>query len=126
MARNTQQRTAIRQVILEAGRPLSHQEVLERAQRLVPKLGIATVYRAVKQLLEDESIRTVEIPQEPIRFEARDIPHHHHFSCQQCGRVFDIEGCPLTARPSLPSGFALKGHEVILYGLCADCNGAPA
>jgi len=48
MVRNTQQGNAIRQMLKKAGRPLSAQEVHSMAQKKVPGLGIATVYRNLK------------------------------------------------------------------------------
>ena len=51
MERSTRQRTAIRAAIDAAGRPLSPQEVLEAAQAEVPALGLATIYRNLKQLI---------------------------------------------------------------------------
>ena len=48
MERNTRQRSAIRDVIARAERPLLPQEVLDAAQTLVPGLGIATVYRNIR------------------------------------------------------------------------------
>ena len=44
MERSTRQRTAIRETLAEAGRPLSPQEILTAAHAQVPGLGIATVY----------------------------------------------------------------------------------
>ena len=51
MERSTRQRTAIRDALEAAQRPLLPQEVLDAAQAQVPSLGIATVYRNLKQLV---------------------------------------------------------------------------
>ena len=53
MERNTRQRSAIRDAIAQAQRPLLPQEVLEAARTEVPGLGIATVYRNLKALVEE-------------------------------------------------------------------------
>ena len=53
MERNTRQRSAIRDSIARADRPLLPQEVLEAARQDVPGLGIATVYRNLKALVEE-------------------------------------------------------------------------
>jgi Fur family ferric uptake transcriptional regulator len=62
MVRNTQQGNAIRQMLKKAGRPLSAQEVHSMAQKKVPGLGIATVYRNLKSLQQDGSVVAVECP----------------------------------------------------------------
>ena len=120
--RNTHQRDSIRDVIEAADRPLSPIEILDGAQRRVPRLGMATVYRTVKELVESRWLRPVELPGEPARYELAEKAHHHHFHCRQCNRVYDIPGCPGDLRPLLPAGFELQDHEVVLYGKCEKCT----
>lgn len=120
MPRKTIQREAIRQVLEEAGRPLSPEEILAEAREHVPKLGIATVYRALKSLREENFLVPVELPGEAPRYEIHQ-EHHHHFHCRQCGKVFDVEGCPSGLKAISPPGFVLEDHELILYGRCDQC-----
>ena len=122
MERKTAQRTAILNAILDAGRPLSPEEILDSAQAHVPKMGIATVYRNVKTLEDAGEIVGVELPGEGRRFEAAGMKHHHHFHCRACGKVFDLHGCTGNFRSLLPPGFELEDHEVILYGKCDGCS----
>jgi Fur family ferric uptake transcriptional regulator len=122
MERDTQQRRAIRQAFREAGRPLSPQEVLEVAGPQSPGLGVATVYRTVKGLVEQGWLATVALPGEPPRYEVAGKEHHHHFHCRGCGRVFELEGCPGELARMTPAGFVLENHEVVLYGRCAGCG----
>lgn len=121
MERNTRQRWAIREALLTAGRPLLPQEVLEGAQTLVPGLGIATVYRNLKALVDDGEVHAVHLPAESPRYEAAHRSHHHHFQCRQCLRVFDIDACPGDLAFMAPLGFSVDAHEITLYGRCADC-----
>jgi Fur family ferric uptake transcriptional regulator len=120
--RETQQRTAIRQALLDAGRPLSHEEVLAAAQRDCPGLGIATVYRNVRRLREQGWLREVELPGAPSRYEVADKDHHHHFHCVACDRIYEVEDCPGDLKKLAPSGFLVQSHEIILYGLCRNCR----
>lgn len=122
MARVTRQSQAIQQVVTGSSRPLLAQEVLEKAQQQVPKLGIATVYRNLKQLVDERLIKVVTLPGDNPRYEAADRPHHHHFYCQQCQRVFDIEACPGSLDDMLPPGFSCQHHDLTLYGRCRDCQ----
>lgn len=123
MRRRTQQREAIRDALRHAGRPLSADEVLRSAQRTVPGLGIATVYRNLKALVEAGWLREVELPGTgPGRFEVAGKGHHHHFHCRRCDRVFEVEDCPGDVQDLAPAGFRADSHEIILYGLCAGCT----
>jgi len=121
MERNTRQRSAIRDAIALADRPLLPQEVLEAAQHDVPGLGIATVYRNLKVLVEEGELQAVNLPGENPRFEVVGHQHHHHFQCRQCQRVFDVHACPGDLSRMAPQGFTVEDHDVTLYGRCKDC-----
>ncbi len=122
MIRTTRQRTAIRDVFEKANRPLGAPEVLESAKSNVKGLGIATVYRTIKGLLDEGWLVPVDVPGEPPRYELSGKEHHHHFHCKQCGRVFEVEGCVENLKRLLPPGFRITGHEVFLFGHCAQCE----
>lgn len=121
MERNTRQRAAIRDAIAAAARPLLPQEVLDAAQQQVPGLGIATVYRNIKALLEEGELRLVNLPGENARFELAGHHHHHHFQCRMCDRVFDVHACPGDLATLAPQGFTVEDHDLTLYGRCKDC-----
>ena len=57
--RDTKQRAAIRDALNKADRPLNPKEILAIAQNTVPNLGIATVYRNIKTMLERQEITSV-------------------------------------------------------------------
>ncbi|MCS7193732.1 MAG: transcriptional repressor [Meiothermus sp.] len=122
MERFTRQRQAIREVMAELDRPLSPAEVLEAARRKVPSLGIATVYRTLKGLVEEGSAVAVELPGQAPRYELSGKRHHHHFHCTHCGKVFELEGCPGDFSFMLPQGFQAERHEIVLYGRCTECG----
>jgi len=122
MARQTRQRDAIDRVIRQADGPLGPQQVHERAAASVPGLGIATVYRAINAMLDAGEIRPVELGANDVRYEPADRGHHHHFECQSCHRAYDLFACPGHLKQMLPDGFTLAGHEIVLHGVCRDCN----
>ncbi len=119
--RNTKQKEAIRAAFQAADRPLSPEETLALAQEQVEGLSIATVYRNINQLTEEKWLTPVEVPGNSTRYEVAGKAHHHHFQCNTCGRLFELEGCGLEIKPKLPRGFRSTGHELFLYGLCAAC-----
>ena len=125
MDRNTRQRQAIRRVLEEADRPLGPHEVLAAAQCYTPGLGMATVYRTLKALLEEHWLVSVTLPGEPPRYEVAGKTHHHHFRCRTCDRVFEIAGCLANLPRLTPRGFRLESHEVVLYGVCTSCAETP-
>ncbi len=121
MERNTRQRGAIRRALQRADRPLSTNEVLSAARGEVGGIGIATVYRNIRALLDEGWLIPVELPGEVPRYELHGKGHHHHFHCSRCDRVFEVPGCVDTLHHIVPRGFVLVTHEVVLYGTCAEC-----
>lgn len=121
MERNTRQRGAIRRVFQRADRPLSTGEVLDGARNEVSGLGVATVYRNIRSLMDEGWLVAVELPGTPPRYELHGKPHHHHFHCRQCDRVFGVPGCLARLSQLTPQGFSIDDHGIVLYGTCAEC-----
>jgi Fur family ferric uptake transcriptional regulator len=121
VARNTRQKRAIRAVFERAERPLSADEIFAEAQ-----VGLATVYRAIRTLLDEGWLTAVEVAGRPPLYERAGKQHHHHFVCTACARVYELAGCSSEIRAELPRGFRATGHEVTFYGECAACRRAPS
>ncbi len=125
MARQTLQRRAILQALLEAPGPLTPQQVWLQASQQLESLGLATVYRNLSFLESQGEIVPVHLPGESTRFEVAGRGHHHHFCCEGCENVFELDtSCPVAVLEgvTLPGGFAVKHHELTLYGLCSSCQ----
>lgn len=123
--RQTRQRDAILAVIQKSQGPLTVPEIHRKARRSLKQLGIATVYRTVKLLVEAEQIHAVILPDGETRFEST-VGHHDHFRCRLCNQVFDLHCCPmdLPVGTILPEGFRIEDHELTLYGTCPKCTKA--
>lgn len=124
MERNTRQRGAIRRAFQRTDRPLGTGEVLELARSEVGGLGIATVYRNIRTLADEGWLSVVELPGTVPRYEVSGKSPHYHFRCRNCDRVFEAPGCVASLEELVPPGFALENHELVLYGLCTECNAA--
>ena len=121
----TKHKVALADVFERAKRPLTPSEVWEEARKKIPSLGIATVYRAIKQFAADGQIRSVEVPGIAPHYESAARHHHHFFLCQQCKRLFDLIGCVRGIRSLAPDGFRVQQHEIVLFGDCSSCAGEP-
>jgi Fur family transcriptional regulator, ferric uptake regulator len=120
MKRRTTQRAAIERAFLDQDHPLDVADVLRAGRRSVPSLNQATVYRNLGHLVGDGWLRRVNHPALGTLYERTERPHHHHFNCRLCGRVYELPGCALS-RKAVPSGFVPERHEVFLYGRCPSC-----
>ena len=124
MQRQTRQKAAIEAALSEGGRPLSPAEILKAARVEVPSLNLATVYRTLRRLDESGEITAIEMPGESPRYRLSQAErhHHHHFRCNKCDGVFCLEGCVDGLKKLLPKGFRMAGHEIVIYGVCANCS----
>ena len=120
--RETRQKQAIRTAFAEADRPLSPAEALRFAEETAPGLSIATVYRNITAMVEEGLLVPVALPGDSTRYEVAGKQHHHHFQCRQCSKVYEFAGCDMGAKPKLPRGFRVTGHEFFFYGTCAECR----
>ena len=123
LRRNTRQRHAIRTVFETAARPLGIDEVLSAAQVAVPGMGVATVYRNIKHLVDSGWLEPVELPGEPPRYEPCGVSaNRHYFRCRRCQRVYRLaNGTVAGLNDLLPNRFELTEHQLILHGQCNEC-----
>ncbi|MEM6553405.1 MAG: Fur family transcriptional regulator [Planctomycetota bacterium] len=119
MPRPSEHFIAVIDLLEQAPGPLSAQEIHEALAHT--GIGLATVYRLVKRGVQTGRFTAVEVPDGPTHYEPSDRPHHHHFECTSCHRIFDVEGCPGHFDELTPEGFKLESHEVFLRGRCSTC-----
>ena len=122
MKRKTKQRDSIFRTLEEADRPLSPKEILEYSKLQSAGIGIATIYRTIKEFLSTSAIIEVNTPGSSARYEVKVKKHHHHFWCRLCDRVFKVDGCPGKLNFFPPKGFRAEVHEVMFRGLCKACT----
>ena len=95
------------------------QEILELGQKQLPKLGVATVYREIARLAENAEIVTVSIAGDAPRYEmAKTSPP---FKCDECNKVYEMEGCSKELLKLVPRGFKTQRHDLTFYGICNLC-----
>jgi Fur family ferric uptake transcriptional regulator len=120
--RTTQQKVAIEQAFEQCPRPLAVAEVHQIATKACDTLGIATVYRAINRLVQNGWLTEVHLPNKPTRYERKSLAHHHHFHCEKCEIVYDVQAPCEALSTNIPSGFQVHRHELTFYGVCEDCR----
>lgn len=119
--RCTPQRFAVMAFLMEHSRHPTAAEILEAVNRVDPRSSRATTYNNLRDLVQAGLVREVAVEGRAARFDAKLI-RHHHFICDRCGNVEDIEyyEVPKPASGSLGKRI-LRESELIFRGLCADC-----
>lgn len=118
----TSARKAIFQTLLDADEPLKNGEIARRT----PGVDRASVYRTLELFARLGITQTIVRGWTPHTELAEPFKaHHHHITCENCGKVVEIENDTLEDVLSLVASrynFVLKKHTVELSGLCADCQ----
>lgn len=124
----TAQRVAIAEVLFNADRHLSAEEVAAELNGRGNKVGTATVYRTIDVLLESGLVVERDFGEGFRRFEtARDVPQHEHLICTGCGRVEEFRDDRIeriAGELAASRGFTRERHRLVIYGLCRSCRAA--
>src|ERR1700691_2959260 len=88
--RCTSQRYAVMAFLLEHNRHPKAAEISEAVNRVDPRSSRATTYNNLRDLVKAGLVREVAIEGRAARYDAKGL-RHHHFICDSCGEVEDIE-----------------------------------
>ena len=99
------------------------EEILEAVNRNDPRASRATIYNALHALVRAGLVREVPLAGHAARFECH-VERHHHFVCDRCGRIEDLEwfDLPGIARLAKVSPARLRRWELVLQGVCESCS----
>jgi Fur family ferric uptake transcriptional regulator len=92
------------------------------------EIGLATVYRVLTQFEAAGLVKRHHFEGGNSIFELNRGDHHDHMVCVKCGRVEEFSDELIEARQreiAISKRFELTDHALCLYGVCADCRGAP-
>lgn len=117
----TPQRYAVMAFLMECHRHPTAAEIFEAVNRMDPRSSRATTYNNLRDLVQAGLVREVAVEGRSARFDAKGM-RHHHFICDRCGNVEDIDWyrVPRPASSSLGKR-VLRECELIFRGLCTKC-----
>jgi Fe2+ or Zn2+ uptake regulation protein len=99
--------------------------IYEKVKKEIPNISLGTVYRNLSTLKEMGEILELNYGSKYSRFDGNP-QNHYHFVCTECGRVFDVEGCPvdkgLDEKVSRENDVEVYFHRTEFYGICAECK----
>ncbi|MBV8053600.1 MAG: transcriptional repressor [Acidobacteriaceae bacterium] len=120
--RCTPQRYAVMAFLMECKRHPTAAEIFEAVNRLDPRSSRATTYNNLRDLVKAGLVREVAVEGRAARFDVKGM-RHHHFICDRCGNVEDVEwyDVPKPASGSLGNRI-VRECELIFRGLCTKCS----
>lgn len=109
---------------LRSGDALAAQELHSRLRSQGSGIGLATVYRTLRRLVNEGMVDVIRDDPIEARYRLCSPDHHHHLLCESCGKVAEIPECDLetwAARVADDHGFTLTDHRAEIIGLCEPC-----
>jgi Fe2+ or Zn2+ uptake regulation protein len=119
--RCTAQRYAVIAFLMDhKGHPTAA-EIFEAVNRVDPRSSRATTYNNLRDLVKAGLVREVAVEGRAGRFDLGGM-RHHHFICDRCGNVEDVEwyDVPRPASHSLGKR-VVRDCQLIFRGLCTKC-----
>lgn len=119
--RLTTQRFAVMNYLVHHPVHATADQIFEAINRADPRASRATVYNSLRALLAKGMVREIALEGRAGRYDA-NLGRHHHFVCEGCGRVEDIEwfDVPRLGRALAPR--SVRDYELLSRGLCARCK----
>ena len=119
--RCTPQRYAVMAFLMEHSRHPTAAEIFQAVNRVDPRSSRATTYNNLRDLVQAGLVREVAVEGRAARFDAKAM-RHHHFICDRCGNVEDMEWYDVPGPPPGSLGKRiLRESELIFRGLCTKC-----
>jgi len=119
-------REQIHEVFLEQDGHITADELFAAVRRKHPRVGRATVYRALQLMVQEGAARKVDFGEGRQRYEAsRGHPRHFHLICSQCRRSSEFLSSDvemLLEEVTAARGFDATQTTVQLHGVCQDCR----
>jgi Fur family peroxide stress response transcriptional regulator len=119
--RCTAQRYAVMACLMDhKGHPTAA-EIFKAVNRMDPRSSRATTYNNLRDLVKVGLVREVAVEGRARRFDLEGL-RHHHFICDRCANVEDVEwyDVPKPASRSLGKR-VVRECQLIFRGLCAKC-----
>ncbi len=116
----TIQRTSILKSINQAGHS-NIDEIYEDVKEQHPTLSLATIYKNIILMQENNVIVEVPMNGEKSKFELKK-DDHIHLICQHCGSIQDTTITQKRQEALIIENFQLNTAQINLYGLCKKCQ----
>ena len=120
--RRTPQRFFVLERLLTKPDHATVEELWAALNKRHAKASRATVYNTIHALVEAGLVREFTLDGKAARYDA-NLDRHHHFVCDWCGSVEDVDWFELPGFQGSQSGNrSIRTYEVTLRGECAKCR----
>lgn len=120
----TPQRLAVYQYLIGTKEHPSAEAIYKALQPIYPTMSLATVYKALKTLVEVGLVQEINVGEGNFRYDGT-VNDHAHIQCLKCGRVDDLETVSFQNLNEIAeenSNYKIKWNKLFFYGVCQGCQ----
>ena len=124
----TEKQRRLLEQLRQAKTELTGQQIHAQLRQSSLPMGLATVYRHLRQLQQRGLLRCRHLPSGEALY-APTERDEHHLTCVDCGRTITLDSCPMHdvhLHGDQLQGFALLFHTLEFFGICDACRAAQA
>ena len=121
----TDSRKKILSLFLNSQDALAHGDIEKKAGE---KFDRVTVYRTLQTFVEKGIVHTIPTSDNSVRYAlCKDCTegHHHddhvHFVCSNCKKTICLDDV-VSPKIDLPEGYIAESVQVVINGICKDCQ----
>jgi len=120
--RCTPQRVAVLDYLVRHPDHATVEELWPALNKRHTQASRATVYNTLHTLAQAGLVREFKLDGNAARFDACLDPHHH-FVCDRCGGVEDLEWFDVPALDRKRVGVrSIRSYEIVVRGVCSKCH----
>jgi len=123
---HSKQREQVLDIFLKTEEHPTIGDLCELVRKKNPKIGLATVYRAMRVICAAGLAREADFGDGVRRFEHEyQHQHHDHLICLKCGKITEVmspEIEKLQERLTKKYGFTPLRHRMQIFGVCRKCK----
>lgn len=120
----TPQRLAVYKYLMSTKEHPSAESIYKAIQPEYPTMSLATVYKALKTLVEVNLVQELNVGEGNFRYDGKAFSHPH-IQCITCLKVDDLEGLcfdNLNTEIKDNTSFKVLSNKVYFYGICENCQ----
>ena len=122
-SRMTNQRLEIISFLQATKEHPTAEKIYFEVRKKLPKISAGTIYRNLEILEKKDLVKRLNFGEDKDRFDA-ERSEHHHFFCQRCHRVIEInlpDAYQLKERVESSEQVKVEDYDIIFKGECNFC-----